>query len=510
MKRTFLMLVLSLLLGACGSGKNKEQPVRADSSSKEDITGVQSGDGSSDQPEVKTVEPKDKIQEPVIEFDRIAYEKDGFVWLVSPDGKMNEQIVEGRLINWSPNGKRIFYFTYQNGVVSIKVLDRSTAKVTTVATVSDMLPKTRKMVKKWLPKKPSRLEFNSFSGCFFFRIAKQPERNDLEVIGESSAELPYLCTAGRTSTGRPFLDCTCISFSPDSQKVAFDLWIKGSTDNLRGIWSIYVADTDKGTAVKLTDGNAPVFSPDGQSILFRAYPFGPWKRSEQFSSIKTDGQIETPTIFKGYYPTWFPDSKSILYSTSEAVPGTFGCGLGGPSAVCAGPSWRARLRITGYTIDELGLPKWVGGACGFPSHEEIISRPMAFSPSGEKLAFVGTQSDGCSSYLGFWDIETKKINKVRKSGEAYELIRPGSWSPDSSKVMILWTQSRGIETKIVEVSQPTVIMNLPKVAVRKISWSLDSRRLVYESEGGIFIADTETKTITALVPGENPIWCPAQ
>lgn len=128
--------------------------------------------------------------------------------------------------------------------------------------------------------------------------------------GEGVQQLVWHSRDGRAERAnlepRPF---TRVALSPDATRVAVAMSDRGNTD-------IWVGDLRQGSLTRLTSDpaidTAPIWSPDGQSIVYRSERPGPglFKRDAQGAAPEvrltgTDGPIHSPY-------GWTPDSGTVL------------------------------------------------------------------------------------------------------------------------------------------------------------------------------------------------------
>jgi len=456
---------------------------------------------------------KEDVVEVTVEFDRIAYEKEGFIWLISPDGKENEKLVQGNLMNWSPDGQYIFYYTYQDDVLVIKMFNRHTQESQTILAVRVLSPQVRARNNFWARWEKSQLFFNSISNCFWwteYQVKKHSTSHSVTPIeSESPISSTFLCNAGYRHFFDPFVDCTCITFAPDSKKIAFDIWKVNENEKAHGAWHIYWTGLEKIEVLKVTKGSVPIFGSDSETILFSGGSSSENRRDSPLGllyTVKLDGS-EQKYIAKGIHLGWSYDNKTVLYCTPDYT-----------SAGCV-TAWDMDTHVTHCWGPLRGL-LWLvevnasSNARRLQSFfvKDMINRPIflpaAFSSTKNEIAFIGqaTRSD----YLGFIDAATGNVRKVRIS----RLIRiyPKSWSPDGSRIAIetLGKTNKAMvgEVEIVDTIRGVSIMTLTNVFNSSYSWAPNSRYFVYESEGKLFIADTETKIISPLTEGKHPLWCP--
>jgi Tol biopolymer transport system component len=110
------------------------------------------------------------------------------------------------------------------------------------------------------------------------------------------------------------------AWRPDGRQIAF------ARRDARG-WRLYVMSADGGRlraiSPTFSDARAPAWSPDGRRLVFVSLPLHPpttGSLSEQIAVINADGSglriLTRNTMFKGgaALPVWSPDGQTILFS----------------------------------------------------------------------------------------------------------------------------------------------------------------------------------------------------
>ncbi len=449
-------------------------------------------------------EAVEEVEAKMVRTNVIAYEKDGFIWLVDPDGKNNEKLIEGRLIGWSPDGENIFYYTHHENEIVVKSINVSARSEQTILSGRDMTTRYRRIVAVGMSRSWPAVEikFSSLFGCFRVRIgesAKIPQSNRINLKNNNSQDQStYFCDGYWIAF--PSLDdhCTCFSFAANG-RIAYDVWETSEATSRRGAWNVHIVEPGKSMPVKLVSGRNPLFSPDGQYLIYEGS-----RLKHSLTMVKVENGEITPVANRGAYPSWLSGGRRILYHTFETVPGSSWCG--GPPLVCGGPSWRGRLNIFDFTTGQSQrLRNIFVSVCTSPDYEYFDASAM--SPDRARLAFVATDREGCGGLLAFLEIDSAEVTLSRVDWRQVAYLRPMLWSPDGSKIVVLDSERA---FRVIDALSRLVIMTVNVSEdydwLTPLSWSPDSKRLVYADNNTLFVVDTEAKTTTALTQGKNPAW----
>ena len=112
-----------------------------------------------------------------------------------------------------------------------------------------------------------------------------------------------------------------VDWSPDSRSLV----MAGRVPADGNLWHIYITDADGGDPRRVTNRRSlhadPSFSPDGQRIVYTAFPKGYVGfdvRKLEIHTINVDGTDErrlTRDNFRDHDPYWSPDGREIVFET---------------------------------------------------------------------------------------------------------------------------------------------------------------------------------------------------
>ena len=231
------------------------------------------------------------------------------IYVMDADGKNQRRLTNNRHEDWgpswSPDGKRIVFFSNRDGHVHAKhgvptyeiyVMDADggTPRNLTNNPNDDRDP-------SWSPDGK--------------RIAFVPER-------DGNPEIYVMDADGgnpRNLTNSPFFDDWSPSWSPDSKRIAFQS--NRDKDNPHK-YQIYVMDADGGNQQKLTENLKtdwdPVWSPDGKRIAFSSYRVR--VVTAEIYVMDADGgnqQKLTENLKTDLQPSWSPNGERIAYASDR-------------------------------------------------------------------------------------------------------------------------------------------------------------------------------------------------
>ena len=212
---------------------------------------------------------------------------------------------------------------------------------------------------------------------------------------------------------------------------------------------IYVATEDGSTIRRLTSGEHPAWSWDGQRIVLHRWSA---ESPSQIVTINVDGTNERVVGRGGFFASWSPDGTKIVYGT----------GVGAPDG-----------GIHVMNADGSGVTRIVGDAFARSPYDDHVHGPT-YSPDGKHIAFVRTNYE-----------EPWQIYVVSPDGSSPHRVIDGnfiptqdepSWSPDGS--MLAFQTYFGIATVNADGSDLRGrLSNAPYV--EDPDWSPDGKSLVY-------------------------------
>lgn len=197
------------------------------------------------------------------------------------------------------------------------------------------------------------------------------------------------------------------AWSPDGTRIAFnsfrsgfDIWVVRLPGGAAGMYNAVEPDGSFGrlafdTAVRITDGAGPAWSPDNQQIAFERNG-NIWVKAAQPGGW---GATQLTFAASDVAPAWSPDGSQIAFS-SKRPPGN----------------------VNNYHI--WVIPAAGGAATQLTFGTDIATRP-AWSPDGSQIAF-----DSLNPINGIWVV-------AASGGAAVQLTSWGAvpaWSPDGSRI----------------------------------------------------------------------------
>ena len=268
---------------------------------------------------------------------RIAYETGGVIYTINTDGsgktKVTNTRVSGYSIDYSPDGKKITYTSYEGFNDGKSTGKQKDAEIYTINT--DGSSKTNVTNNNRYDEESSyspdgkRIAYTHWDG------------HDLEICTiNTDGTDEFRLTNNRTNDFHP-------SYSPDGKRIVFS----GEDRNILPLFpyavEIYTIGVHGKNRVQLTNNATydyyPDYSPDGRRIAFS----GSSEKHSGIYTISVRGGGKTKVAEGGDNPDYSPDGKKIAYYTGNDINGqiyTINVSGGGKSKVTAGrsPSWGSR------------------------------------------------------------------------------------------------------------------------------------------------------------------------
>lgn len=270
--------------------------------------------------------------------------------------------------------------------------------------------------------------------------------------------------------------------SPDGDKIVFE-------SDRTGVAQIHVIDSDGTNLRQLTDipggAEAPVYSPDGQWIVFAAFPDGEDKGNDIFimRADGTDQQRLTDAPGADGHPHWTADGERIVFNSDRTTPD--------PDA-----EWWDRWH-------EIFSMRRDGSDVRQHTRCETVCTFGSISPDGTKIAYrkvTDSSGFGWSFLLHDWNSEVfvsdlDGDNEINVSNSAaYDGW--SRWSPDGSR--LVFASNRAGPASVGQLytvnpdgSELKQITDGPWSHTQP-SWSADGTKIyAHQAEGGVVVMDLE-------------------
>jgi tricorn protease len=422
---------------------------------------------------------------------------------------------------WKPDGKGFYFVAGSASGFNLCEHDLDSGKDTQLTHFKD-----DSVVFPTLSADGSTLVFRHLFDLYQYRPGSKEPPVKIEIAHEG--DRPVERRERRTLT-----QATHVAFSPDGLEIAFtaggDLW---------------VMDTELREPRAITrtaeEERQPVFSPDGDSLVFVADRNGQcdvWKaerneknkfwwqnRTFKVERLTTDGEVKSAVTFS-------PDGKRIAYIRGRGDLWVADADGKNPRRVLE--SWNVpeydwspdgKWMVYAVNDNDFNRDVWIlplegaGKPYNLSRHPFNESRPV-WSPDGRAIAFAGHRSSGPEANIGFvWlraedDEKDARDRAVEKAIEKINKVRnPKSGGPDRP------------DPKPGAKSPPEVTIDFERLheRVRRIPidgsigslfWSPDSSKLAYtltgEGKSGTYTIDVgddlKPKQLTTTT-GTQPRW----
>ena len=239
------------------------------------------------------------------------------IYVMDADGKNQRRLTNNRHEDWSPvwspDGKRIVFFSNRDGHVhvirgvptyEIYVMDNDGGNLQRLTNNpnDDRSP-------SWSPD-GERIVFQSN------RDKDNPGNYEIYVMDTDGGNQQRL-------TDNPNQD-ELPSWSPDGKRIVFSSVREGHFENKFGITDeIYVMDNDGGNLQRLTENRKndwfPSWSPDGKRIVFSSDRKGDFENFEIYVMDNDGGNLQRLTENRVYdwSPSWSPDGERIAFMSER-------------------------------------------------------------------------------------------------------------------------------------------------------------------------------------------------
>ncbi|MBC8089906.1 MAG: PD40 domain-containing protein [Phycisphaerae bacterium] len=225
---------------------------------------------------------------------RIAYVRDGRVWVVDSDGA-NPTAVTPRGIspNWTPNGRALVYNIVDADVSPIMLTDLATGAQRALTNMRSSVGQDYGAVVT-----------PDGRSVVFTRSA--PQGAELYSMPLTGGAAQRLTSSRGKDSGQP-------AVSPDGRRMAFGSTRAGNND-------IYVADIDGANVELLTPGgagekthNTPDWSPDGKFVAYTSGIGG--TQQIMLVSVRDQTTRQITDQSRNDDPSWAPDSRHIVLTS---------------------------------------------------------------------------------------------------------------------------------------------------------------------------------------------------
>jgi len=346
--------------------------------------------------------------------------------------------------NWSPHGHRIAYWASKEGQRDIwsMAADGSNPVPLTQDPYIDWNP-------VWAPSGDTLYFVSSRGGSMNLWRVSIDERSG-RVLGEPAA------------VTTPSSDCSLICVSGGGRHIVYTDQV--FTSNLQQVSFDPVAQKAVGRPSPITQGfkqaTRPDLSPDGRWLAF-----GSWGRQEDIFVVRTDGsglRQVTDDLHRDRGPRWSPDGKRIAFFSNRS--GNFEVWTIRPDG-----SELERITRTGAHV---AWPVWA------PDSRRLIYTIFGRNPY---LAAANQQP------------AAQDAQALPPPGEPGESFNAWSWSPDGRMLAGFLQERDGTLSGIAVYSFETdSYTKLTSFGLDPI-WLSDSRRLLFNHQGRIYLVDAETK-----------------
>jgi tricorn protease len=444
------------------------------------------------------------------------------VWLCELGNEKFTKVVGhetgGRWPLWKPDGKGFYFVGAQKGSDNLWEHDLDSGKERQLTHFKDDA-----VVFPCISRDGSTIVFRRLFDLYRFQPGKdeKPHKIDIFDDGDHVAE---------KKDRRVLTTATQVAFSSDGLEVAFiaggDLW---------------VMDTELREPRQITSTSEeerfPIFSPDGDSILFVSDKGGQcdiWKaeradkqkywflnHSFKLSRITNDAEVESNL-------RWSPDGSKVAYLKNRGDLWVMDADGKNPKRVLEGFSapefdWSpdGKWFVVAREDNDFNRDVWIVAVDGSREPFNLSRHPFnehlpVWSPDGKLIAFTGKRTGENNDIYFVWlreeeekdtrdrllDKALDKINKIRKPGPRRTDPEPGPKDLDLLLPFLLWAD----ETPPKKPNVPAVAIDFDRLHERirpvrlaegsnitSLFWSPDSKKLAFtgtvEGKRGTYTID---------------------
>ena len=277
-----------------------------------------------------------------------------------------------------------------------------------------------------------------------------------------------------------------------------------------------------GAAVKLAeDGYYPSWSPDGKRIVFMSNREGTlslWTISAEGGTptrLTKDGSID-------YQPSWSPDGKWIAYGSGSQRAfnlRVIAAGGGAPKELTTQfgyvtrPAWSADAKTIFFSGEQGGilnawaLPFDAGAGRAKPSRVTLgqgQDTGLSVSRDGKKLAFSAVRSD-----LNIWEltVDTGQLRPVTSGAGGPDYPQP---SPDGKVLLVQSNRTGELAVWSVDLQGKFLSQLTPGLQTEpQAHWSRDGRQIVYQRDDKLWLQPVGSMdALDTGVKAGAPEWSP--
>ncbi len=240
-------------------------------------------------------------------------------------------------------------------------------------------------------------------------------------------------------------------WSPDGQKIAI-------ISDRSGNWNIWLIHTDGSHPQALTSDHqatSPSWSPDGSMITYATDRESGMRFWTDLWTMKSDGSLQRPLSqtpnLKDLFPAWSPDGKGLSFLMLD---------------MAAVPAWRIMLMdMESRQSHEIGS-------------DRILSTRLAWSPDGQKIAFVSDRS----GQPELW-IMNRDGNEARPVTQDKANKEHPDWSPDGKKIAFASNRAGNWDLWVVHPDGTGLRQLTTSPATDTLpDWSPDGKKIAFTSD----------------------------
>ncbi|MDI6810812.1 MAG: transglycosylase SLT domain-containing protein [archaeon] len=253
---------------------------------------------------------------------KIVFQSAGNIYIINPDGTGEKRLTEGFHPLWSPDGKKIVFFSrFISGLGRLEFLDIYIMN----ADGSNIVKLAEEDIGKFVPSPPPFLK-NETDIWFAWapdgkKIAYSERWGDELYVSNADGTNKIKVVEYEEGYGQAI---SGPGWSPDGKKIAFMTWAQLTLAEER--WGLFTVNPDGTGKVKIVDKGGegggievgpPSWSPDGKRIVFTTGLRG----DGDIYIINADGSGLTKIAY-GSFPQWSPISlgKPALTPTPAVAP----------------------------------------------------------------------------------------------------------------------------------------------------------------------------------------------